>query len=90
MAWQVQQAKQHFSEVVQRAIDEGPQVVTRHGREVAVIVSMDEYRRMRERDEAHDAPDPGTDIKELLRGGPWFDDPAILERLGDLPRDVEL
>ncbi|MBG0817621.1 type II toxin-antitoxin system prevent-host-death family antitoxin [Planomonospora sp. ID82291] len=34
-AWQVQEAKQRFSEVVRRATDEGPQIVTRHGEEVA-------------------------------------------------------
>jgi prevent-host-death family protein len=37
MKWQLQEAKQRFSEVVRRARSEGPQVVTRHGAEVVVV-----------------------------------------------------
>ncbi len=37
--WQLQEAKAHFSEVVRRAQNSGPQHVTVHGREVAVILS---------------------------------------------------
>jgi prevent-host-death family protein len=47
MAWQLQQAKQHFSQVVSLAEQAGPQVVTKHGREAAVVISIAEYRRMR-------------------------------------------
>ena len=46
MRWQLQEAKQKFSQLVQRAIDEGPQVVTRRGEEVVVVVSAKEYRRL--------------------------------------------
>lgn len=46
MHWQLQEAKQRFSEVVRRAQDDGPQIVTRHGDEVAVVVSIAEYRRL--------------------------------------------
>jgi prevent-host-death family protein len=35
-SWQVQEAKQRFSELVQRALDEGPQVVTRRGKEAVL------------------------------------------------------
>jgi prevent-host-death family protein len=48
MSWQVQQAKQQFSALVRRALDEGPQVVTRHGEEVVVVLSAREYRRLTE------------------------------------------
>ncbi|GAA3306731.1 hypothetical protein GCM10020219_003950 [Nonomuraea dietziae] len=44
-SWQLQEAKQRFSEVVRKAHDEGPQIITRHGDEVAVILDMAEYRR---------------------------------------------
>jgi len=44
--WQVQEAKQRLSEVLRRCAEEGPQVVTRHGKEVAVVVSWEEYRRI--------------------------------------------
>ena len=39
-AWQVQEAKNRFSEVIDKALAEGPQVVTRHGRPVVQIVAM--------------------------------------------------
>jgi prevent-host-death family protein len=46
MRWQLQQAKQKLSELVQRAQAEGPQVVTRRGREVVVVLSKEEYDRL--------------------------------------------
>jgi prevent-host-death family protein len=49
MPWQLQEAKARFSEVVQKAIDEGAQTVTRHGKEVVVILSTDEYRKLQAR-----------------------------------------
>jgi prevent-host-death family protein len=87
MAWPVQEAKQQFSRVVEAARTEGPQVVTRHGREVAVILSIDDYRAM-----------GGGSIKEALRALAEADDgryAAILDdvvserRLG-LPRDLPM
>ena len=44
--WQLQIAKQKLSEVVDRAAREGPQTITRHGQEVAVVVGIDEFRRL--------------------------------------------
>ncbi len=68
MSWKLQEAEQQFSELVRRALDEGPQVVTRHGREVVVVVPAEEYERLTaERDEA-----PG--FKEFLLSGSSFDD----------------
>lgn len=37
--WQVQEAKNRFSEMIERAQNEGPQVITRHGRAVARVVA---------------------------------------------------
>jgi prevent-host-death family protein len=47
VAWQLHDAKQRFSALVGLATTDGPQVVTRHGREVVVVVSIEEYRRLR-------------------------------------------
>ena len=44
--WQLQEAKNQFSRVVTDAIQDGPQVITRHGVEVAIVLSMSEYRRL--------------------------------------------
>ncbi|MDQ2791712.1 MAG: prevent-host-death protein [Pseudonocardiales bacterium] len=64
MKWQLQEAKQRFSEVVRAAQAEGAQFVTRHGEEVAVVVDIAEYRRM-----------TGADVafKDYLRSAPDFD-----------------
>ena len=44
--WKLQDAKNRFSEVVNEAARSGPQIVTRHGEEVAVVVSAATYRRL--------------------------------------------
>ena len=44
--WQLQEAKNQFSRVVTDAIQDGPQVITRHGVEVAIVLSMSEYRKL--------------------------------------------
>jgi antitoxin Phd len=46
--WQVQDAKARFSELLETALKEGPQVVTRRGVEAAVIVPMAEWRRLQQ------------------------------------------
>jgi prevent-host-death family protein len=80
MRWQLQEAKQRLSEVVRQAHDEGPQVVTRHGEEVAVVVSIEEYRRLTGSSQA---------FKDFLLSGP---DLAALDihRSSERTRRVEL
>jgi prevent-host-death family protein len=48
--WQVQEAKQHFSELIRAAHSDGPQFVTKHGEHVAVVIDVAEYRRLRGED----------------------------------------
>jgi antitoxin Phd len=65
-SWQLQDAKSRFSEFLNAALKNGPQVVTRRGVETAVLVPIEEWRRMQQ------ATRPN--IKELLLGpGPRFD-----------------
>lgn len=45
-AWPVQDAKARFSEFLDACLAEGPQMVTRRGAEAAVLVPVDEWRRM--------------------------------------------
>ena len=45
--WQLQEAKQRFSELIRSVEADGPQVVTRHGEDVAVVISIAEYRHLR-------------------------------------------
>lgn len=44
--WPVQDAKTRFSEFLDACVSEGPQVVTRRGTETAVLVPIDEWRRL--------------------------------------------
>jgi prevent-host-death family protein len=44
--WQLQEAKNKLSEVVEEAAHHGPQVITRRGVEVAVILSYADYRKI--------------------------------------------
>lgn len=46
MAWQVQDAKARFSEFLDASLKEGPQIVTRRGVETAVLVPIDEWKRL--------------------------------------------
>jgi antitoxin Phd len=45
-SWQVQDAKARFSEFLDASIKKGPQVVTRHGIETAVLVPIEEWNRL--------------------------------------------
>ena len=66
-SWQLQEAKARFSEFLDAALKKGPQVVTRRGVEAAVLVPIEEWRRLQR--------ESRPDIKELLLGpGPRFDD----------------
>jgi antitoxin Phd len=44
--WPVQDAKARFSELLDACLTEGPQMVTRRGAEVAVLVCVHEWRRL--------------------------------------------
>jgi len=62
--WQIEKAKTHLSEVIGQANREGPQVITRHGSECAVILSAAEFRALT----AHK-----PNLREYLLGGPKAD-----------------
>ena len=64
-SWKLQDAKARFSEVVRRAKQEGPQKVTVHGNEEAVVLSIDDYLRLTAKDEK---PRSGKLLVEALRG----------------------
>jgi antitoxin Phd len=64
-SWQLQDAKARFSEFLDAALKKGPQVVTRRGIEAAVLVPIEEWRRLQQANRPN--------IKELLLGeGPRF------------------
>ena len=78
--WPVQEAKTRFSEMIEQALTEGPQTITRHGASRAVVLSMKDYLAL-------EALRP--DFKAHLLGGPKIDD-FLIERSGDTGREVDL
>jgi antitoxin Phd len=62
--WQIQEAKTRLSEVIEEANTKGPQFITRHGSERAVILSITDYRALT----AHK-----PNLREYLLGGPKVD-----------------
>jgi len=79
VSWQLQEAKQKFSKLVRTALEDGPQVVTRHGEEVVVVVSAKEYKRLKGKKRS---------LKEFLLAGPPFD--LEIERSKEPTRIVDL
>lgn len=79
--WQLQEAKNRLSEVVERALHQGPQVITRRGAETAVVLSMDDYKKMRR---------PETDLVEFMQASPLAGVELDLERGHDTGREIEL
>lgn len=72
--WQLQKAKNRLSEVVDKALHQGPQIITRRGVETAVVLSMDDYRNMRQ---------PETDLVGFFQGSPLSGIELDLQRARD-------
>jgi prevent-host-death family protein len=79
--WQLQDAKNRFSEVVEKACDKGPQTVTKHGRPTVVVLSVKDYRRLRRK---------GSGLVDFLRQSPLNGVDLALKRRRDLSRKVDL
>jgi len=81
--WQVQEAKQRFSEVLRRAQSDGPQFVTRHGTPVAVVLDIEAF---------HKLSGARVSFVDYLLSGPKTDDAGELipDRSNDLPREIDL
>ncbi len=77
--WQLQDAKNQFSLVVENALTQGPQTVTRHGEPAVVVVAASEFRKTKARKKSI------LDLFEPLRGVE-----LDLPRDKSLPRDVKL
>lgn len=79
--WQLQEAKNRFSEVVRRARSEGPQVITLHGEDAAVVVSAKDYKKIVK---------PKGSLVEFLRGSPLAGVDLDLRRSRDTGRKIRL
>lgn len=62
--WQVQEAKTRLRELIEEADKKGPQIITRHGSEHAVVLSITDYHALTDRRE---------NLRDYLLGGPKMD-----------------
>ncbi len=89
--WQVQQAKAHLSELLEEAAAGVPQIITRHGAERAVVLSIADYRALRAPVSAQSTAGKPLyrDFKDWLLNGPELDDDdPFFEALKRDPEDT--
>jgi len=79
--WQLQEAKNRLSELVRKAREEGPQVITVHGTDAAVVMSAEQYAKLARR--------KGT-LADFFRKSPLVGEELDLTRSRDLGRPVEI
>ncbi|HEU0265291.1 MAG TPA: type II toxin-antitoxin system Phd/YefM family antitoxin [Geobacterales bacterium] len=79
--WQLQEAKNRLSQVVDQALHDGPQTITLRGKPAAVVVSFEEFRALTA---------PRTGLAQFFRQSPLRNVELDYSRSSDLPREVEL
>jgi antitoxin Phd len=80
-SWQLQEAKARLSEVVKKAVKEGPQEITVHGEPSAVVISSREYARLKH---------PKGSFVRFMHGSPFYGLELDLRRDQTLARDAEV
>ena len=79
--WTVAEAKAKFSQVIQRAMSEGPQTITRKGRTAAVVVGAEEWQRKTQR--------IGS-LAEFFAASPLRGSGLKIRRLKERPRKINV
>jgi prevent-host-death family protein len=79
--WSVADAKARLSELLDQAVSKGPQVITRRGREVVIVVAAEEWHRKSDR---------SGSLAEFLAASPLRDSGLDIERDDGAPRDAGL
>lgn len=80
-AWSVADAKAHLSELLDQAIHDGPQAITRRGEQIAVVVSMEEWHRKANR---------SGSLAEFFAESPLRDSELETDRINAPARDIAL
>ncbi len=81
--WQIQDAKTRFSELFRRARSEGPQYVTRQGKETVVVIPAEEFERLKRRNRK-------TSLARFFAESPLVGSGIDLERNPAFGRKVRL
>jgi len=79
--WTVASAKAHLSELIERALSEGPQTITRRGRPVVVVVATPDWERRNRH--------TGS-LADFFARSPLAGSGLVIERIQAAPRDFEL
>ena len=79
--WQLQEAKNKFSNLVDSAQKHGPQIVTKHGKDAVVVLSIEEYNKLIK---------PKTSLVQFFQNSPLAQEEIDFERSKEQPRDIEL
>jgi len=79
--WQLQEAKNQFSMVVEDALNKGPQTITRHGKPAVIVVAVKEFKQTTK---------PKKKLSEFFADSPLRGSGINLERVRDFPREVKL
>jgi prevent-host-death family protein len=79
--WQLQEAKNRLSQVVESARQDGPQTITLRGKPAAVVISFEEFRKLAQ---------PQITLSQFFRQSPLQGLELDLRRSDDLSREVEL
>ena len=79
--WQLQEAKAHFSSLVDAALTGRPQCVSRHGKDAVVIMSYDGFRKLTER---------RGSLVDFFQSSPLAGVKIDFRRKRDTPRDLDL
>ncbi|MBI5630257.1 MAG: type II toxin-antitoxin system Phd/YefM family antitoxin [Elusimicrobia bacterium] len=79
--WQLQNAKNRLSELVDRALRQGPQTITRHGKPAAVVLSFQDYQRIK---------GAQNSLSSFFSRSPLRSQTLDLERARDPGRDLTL
>lgn len=79
--WQLQDAKNKFSQLVDKAMRHEPQFVTKHGNNAVVVISFEDYLRFTK---------PKDHLIAFLRSSPLMDVELDITRNKDIARDIEL
>jgi antitoxin Phd len=77
--WQFQEAKNKFSGLVDKARHDGPQIVTKYGKETVVVIAVEDYRKLSK---------PTSDLISVFRKSPLFGINLDLTRGKSVSRDT--
>ncbi len=79
--WQLQEAKNKLSEVVDKVLKDGPQTITRRGQRAVVVVSVKDYENLVK---------PKNSLVDFFQDSPLYGVELDIERVKDYAREIHL